>query len=93
MLMDAWQRENYEKAMKQSNVADKSKTIVSDNANTKIVLEIPNVLFEEYAKDKFKETFERVLADINTKGLVSGRFEKETMEMLLKCFQKSEIYT
>ena len=56
----------------------------------KLELEISDVLLKEYKKDKFKETLERIQADIKS-GDVSGNYESETLEMLLEGFQNSEI--
>lgn len=56
----------------------------------KIEIELSDVFAKEYKKDKFKETFERVLADIKD-GTVCGNYERETVEGLLDAFSNSRI--
>lgn len=56
-----------------------------------IILIIPKEFEEHYEKDRFKDSLERAAADIrslNFEGL-SGKYELETLEMLIKAFDKS----
>lgn len=52
---------------------------------TEIVLKIPEEFEQDFSTDRFKECFERVLADCKAWDYagISGRDEHETLEMLL----------
>ena len=61
----------------------------------KIKISVPKEFEDEYKKTKFKETFERVLADIdwsmkNDKILLVGNYEYETLKMLGEAFSNSK---
>lgn len=61
----------------------------------RIEIEIPKEFEEHFNQDKFKDSLERVLADIehslkNKNCLCAGRYECETIEMLLKAFENSK---
>lgn len=53
-----------------------------------ITLNIPDEFAEDYTRDKFKEFFERVAADIKD-GTCCGNYEQETCDMLEKAFAES----
>ena len=60
----------------------------------RIEIEIPKEFEEHFKQDKFKDSFERIMADIkysleNEKCLCAGRYEYETIEMLEKTFENS----
>lgn len=58
-----------------------------------IVLKIPKEFEQDFNTDKFKECFERVLADCKAwdyAGL-SGNYEHETLEMLLDAFNEAAV--
>lgn len=58
-----------------------------------IVLKIPQEFEQDFNADKFKECFERVLSDCKAwdyAGL-SGRYEHETLEMLLNAFNEAVV--
>lgn len=55
----------------------------------KIVIEISKEIESDYVADKFKDFFERVIADMDYSGLC-GNYEKEIAEVLLRQFQNSE---
>ena len=55
----------------------------------KVVIEIPNDFAIDYARDKFKDFFARVSADIDCKGMC-GRYEKEIADMFLTAFDNSK---
>ena len=52
----------------------------------KITIEIPEEFEIDYKTDKFKDFFQRVLADMD---YVCGNYERETAEMLIKAFESS----
>lgn len=61
----------------------------------KITIEIPEEFERELYKDKFAETFERIINDIdyrldNEDTFLAGNFEKETIEMLRNAFSEIE---
>ena len=39
-------------------------------------------------KDRFEDTFNRILAYLNDNSLLCGNYEKETIEMLKTAFKK-----
>lgn len=63
----------------------------------KIELEIPKEFEEHFNQDKFKDSFKRIMADIehfqhsskNGYWLCAGRYELETIEMLQKALEDS----
>lgn len=56
----------------------------------KVVIDIPNDFTGDYIVDKFKDFFSRVIADVDCRGVMCGRYEKEIAEMFLKSFDDSE---
>lgn len=61
----------------------------------RIEIEIPKEFEEHFTQDKFRDSFERIVADIkhsleNGSCLCSGRYEYETIEMLKKAFDDSK---
>ena len=61
----------------------------------KIEIDIPKEFEEHFKQDKFKDSFERIMADIkhsleNGDCLCAGRYEYETIEMLEKAFEDSK---
>ena len=60
----------------------------------RIEIEIPKKFEEHFNQDKFKDSFERIMADIwhsleIGNCLCAGRYEYETIEMLGKAFENS----
>lgn len=55
----------------------------------KVVIEIPDDFTIDYARDKFKDFFSRVITDIDCKGMC-GRYEKEIAEMFITAFDNSK---
>ena len=60
----------------------------------RIEIEIPKEFEEHFKQDKFKDSLERIMADIkhsleNGDCLCSGRYEYETIEMLERAFEDS----
>lgn len=64
----------------------------------RIEIEIPKEFEEHFNQDKFKDSFKRIMADIehfqhsskNGYWLCAGRYELETIEMLQKAFKNSK---
>ena len=61
----------------------------------RIEIEIPKEFEEHFKQDKFKDSLERIMADIkhsleNGDCLCAGRYEYETIEMLEKAFENSK---
>ena len=56
----------------------------------KLMIEIPKEFEVDYGADKFNEFFGRVKADIN-EGVLCGRYEKETIEMLEKALKNATV--
>ena len=62
----------------------------------RIEIEIPKEFESHFDQDKFKDSFERIMADIkhsleNGDCLCAGRYEYETIEMLEKAFENSKM--
>lgn len=57
----------------------------------KLLIEIPKEFKQHYKIDKFKDSLERVLFDASGHRVLCGLYEWETMVMLIKAFQKSEV--
>ena len=53
----------------------------------KITIEIPKEFEEHYKKDRFKDSLMRLACDIHC---MAGRYERETVEMLIKAFGNAE---
>ena len=56
----------------------------------KIEIEIPEEFEEHFYKDKFSESFGRIIADIESdteRTLLAGNYEKEVVEMLKTAFE------
>lgn len=61
----------------------------------RIEIEIPKEFEKHFNDDKFKDSFERIMADIkhslqNGDCLCAGRYEHETIEMLKNTFENSK---
>ena len=62
----------------------------------RIEIKIPKEFENHFNQDKFKDSFERIMADIersleNGDCLCAGRYEYETIEMLEKVFENSKM--
>ena len=55
----------------------------------KIEIDIPKEFEEHFKQDKFKDSFERIMADLKN-CLCAGRYEYETIEMLEKALEDSK---
>ena len=58
-----------------------------------IKIKIPKEYEEHYNSDKFKDSFQRIIADIKENGLMAGNYEVETIDMLIAAFENSTIIT
>ena len=61
----------------------------------KLIIEIPKNFVSHWKKDKFKDSLERILADIaqyrfDHRVTMSGKYEEETISMLIEAFSNSE---
>ena len=61
----------------------------------RIEIDIPKEFEQHFKQDKFKDSLERIMADIkhsleNGDCLCAGRYEYETIEMLEKAFEDSK---
>lgn len=52
---------------------------------------IPDEFKVHYKRDKFKDSLERILFDARSHRVLAGKYEWETIEMLINVFQKSEV--
>ena len=55
----------------------------------KILIDIPEEFAVDYLTDRFKEFFNRVVADMD---VMCGKYERETAEMLTRAFEESRPY-
>ena len=55
----------------------------------KIEIEIPKEFEEHFKQDKFKDSLERIMADLKN-SLCAGNYEYETIEMLEEAFENSK---
>lgn len=56
-----------------------------------IQLEIPKEFVCDYTRDRFDEFFGRVFGDIEQNGVLCGRYERETIEMMERAFKESTV--
>lgn len=56
----------------------------------KIGINIPGEFEEHFKQDKFKESLERIMADLEN-SLCAGNYEYETIKMLEKALENSEL--
>lgn len=52
-----------------------------------IVIKIPESFEGHFNQDRFKESFERILEDCKHSAILSGIYEFETIEMLIRAFK------
>ena len=55
-----------------------------------IIIDIPKEFERDFTKDKFKDFFERAIADLDNNSILCGRYEKETLKMLENAFINSK---
>ncbi len=57
-----------------------------------VTLTIPDAFEEDFDVNRFGECFGRVLADLDhVETLLIGRYEKETLEMLMEAFRNAKV--
>lgn len=56
----------------------------------KLTIDIPKRYEQDFIRDKFKDFFSRVIADIDYDGLC-GNYEKEIAEIFIKAFDEAII--
>lgn len=56
----------------------------------KVEIELPDEITLDYAYDKFRDFFSRVIADVDCAGCC-GTYEKEIAESLKEAFEKSKV--
>ena len=56
----------------------------------KVEIELPNKYAPDYAYDRFRDFFSRVIADVDCTGYC-GTYEKEIAESLKEAFEKSKV--
>ena len=54
----------------------------------KIIIEIPKEFENHFLQDRFEDSLHRLNADAH---LLAGRYEQETMIMLIKAFKEAKI--
>jgi hypothetical protein len=54
----------------------------------KLTIDIPGRYEQDFIRDKFKDFFSRVIADIDYSGLC-GNYEKEIAEIFIKAFDEA----
>ena len=52
-----------------------------------IVIKIPESFEGHFNQDRFKDSFERILEDCKHSAILSGNYEFETIEMLIRAFE------
>ena len=55
-----------------------------------LVIEIPKAFEGHFNQDRFKDSFERILEDCKHSAILSGIYEFETIEMLIKAFENGK---
>ena len=53
----------------------------------KLIIDIPKEFEEHFKQDRFKDSLERILEDCKRSAILSGIYEFETIEMLIKAFE------
>lgn len=56
----------------------------------RVEIELPEEIILDYAHDKFRDFFSRVIADMDCTGCC-GTYEKEIAELLKEAFEKSKV--
>lgn len=61
-----------------------------------VIIDIPKEFVNHYHQDKFEDSLQRVLADLDNARLylgysVAGKYESETIEMLRIALKESEV--
>lgn len=57
----------------------------------KIVIDIPQDFEEHFNNDKFKDSLERIKADLNEGFVFAGNYERELLDMLVVAFEEARV--
>lgn len=57
----------------------------------KLIIDIPNEFEEHFNNDKFKDSLERIKADLNEGFVCLGKYEYELLDMLEVAFEEARI--
>lgn len=56
----------------------------------KITIDIPKEFEKHFGEDRFKDSLERIKADLNDEFVFAGLYERELLEMLIEAFNNTE---
>lgn len=56
----------------------------------KITIDIPKEFEKHFSEDRFKDSLERIKADLNDEFVFAGLYERELLEMLTNAFKTAE---
>ena len=56
----------------------------------KITIDIPKEFEKHFDNDHFKDSLERIKADLNGEFVFAGLYERELLEMLIEAFKNAE---
>lgn len=56
----------------------------------KITIDIPKEFEKHFGEDRFKDSLERIKADLNDEFVFAGLYERELLEMLIEVFKNAE---
>lgn len=57
----------------------------------KIAIEIPKEFERHFDNDKFKDSLQRIKADLNDEFIFAGTYERELLDMLIESFTTAEV--
>ena len=57
----------------------------------KIAIEIPKEFERHFNNDKFKDSLQRIKADLDDEYFVAGLYERELLDMLIESFTTAEV--
>ena len=57
----------------------------------KLVIDIPKDFEKHFSEDKFKDSLERIKADLNEDFVFAGNYERELLDMLIVAFEEARI--
>lgn len=57
----------------------------------KLIIDIPKEFEEHFNEDRFKDSFERIKADLSGEFLFAGTYERELLDALVMIFEKAEV--
>lgn len=56
----------------------------------KITIDIPKEFEKHFGNDRFKDSLERIKADLDDEFVFAGLYERELLEMLIEAFKNAE---